>query len=339
MNNIPRKTGSETKNQYFENLRKNKFFPPNNPQNISFKTVTLALEFFDLADKDKIDVVMSLLDNTLYSLFASADDKSFADGASIADIGCYVGIWMRDGNKLDREGRDYWMKPLVECGITEELEWNSSHKKFFSGHLTPKSPNGCYKLNDEFVRILKQKEKTMLKELKIFCSSSEIAKRREKQAEAIKISKSLLGSNHQKLIQAAIKIYSKDFLPEFEVVFIDDSDGNRITNDQRKKFEEIGLEITLADSWPDIVLYNKTNNSLWFIEAVTSDGEFDNYRLNRAKELCDSHNKNYAGATTVYRTWSETAKRQNKEKNLALDTYLWIEHDPTKVFQVKDCHN
>jgi hypothetical protein len=38
--------------------------------------------------------------------------------------------------------------------------------------------------------------------------------------------------------------------------------------------------------------------------------------------------------TTTYRNWKDAASRQEKNKNLAIDTYLWIRSDAGKQFLV-----
>ena len=60
---------------------------------------------------------------------------------------------MRHGGKLDREGRDYWVKPLIdEIAAIERV--NFSDGVFVSGHLKAKSPNSAYRLTDAFKRLL-----------------------------------------------------------------------------------------------------------------------------------------------------------------------------------------
>jgi hypothetical protein len=39
--------------------------------------------------------------------------------------------------------------------------------------------------------------------------------------------------------------------------------------------------------------------------------------------------------TTTYRTWKELASRQAAHQNIAVDTYIWIQGDPSKHFLVK----
>lgn len=66
---------------------------------------------------DIVDGVFALLDDETPSWFPKAPDGAkVADGATTGHLACHIGILQRDGGKLDREGRDYWIKPLRELG-------------------------------------------------------------------------------------------------------------------------------------------------------------------------------------------------------------------------------
>jgi hypothetical protein len=83
---------------------------------------------------------------------------------------------------------------------------------------------------------------------------------------------------------------------------------------------------------PDVLLWNKTTDHLWVIEAVTSDGEVDNYKVAQMSALAERSGKSGVGFTTAYHTWSAAARRQGKYKNIAPGTYIWIQEDPSKHY-------
>ncbi len=93
--------------------------------------------------------------------------------------------------------------------------------------------------------------------------------------------------------------------------------------------------MTPDDACPDVILYNSTRNALWFIEAVTSDGEVDCQKWDGLKRICERSGKLMAGATTTYPDWKKFAVRQKANRNLCVDTRVWISEDPTKEFVVK----
>src|SRR4051812_23533338 len=62
---------------------------------------------------DLVDGVFALLDNETPSWFPRPPAGAmFCDGATTAHLACHMGILQRGYGKLDREGRDYWIKPL-----------------------------------------------------------------------------------------------------------------------------------------------------------------------------------------------------------------------------------
>ncbi len=69
---------------------------------------------------------------------------------------------------------------------------------------------------------------------------------------------------------------------------------------------------------------------------MTSDGEVDLFKNKMLKEFCNRQKKMFVGATTCYLDWKSAAKRQDKHKNLAIGTYLWIASDPSRIFEIKD---
>ena len=143
------------------------------------------------------------------------------------------------------------------------------------------------------------------------------------------------GSEHQKLITESIKIYAKNFLRGYRVLYQDFSDGDRISADSRALLDAVGAHITVGDVWPDVTLHNPSENSLWFIEAVTSDGEVDGQKWEGLKKICERAGQQFAGATTTYADWTKFASRQRANKNLHIDSRVWISEDPTKEFVVR----
>src|SRR5207245_1215690 len=95
------------------------------------------------------------------------------------------------------------------------------------------------------------------------------------QAELAAATRSKIGTPHQDLITAAAEVYAPNFLPGFEVLYIDATDGQRVTPQHEQALQRAGIAIGLGDSMPDILLWNPKTEALWVIEAVTSDGEVD----------------------------------------------------------------
>ena len=105
--------------------------------------------------------------------------------------------------------------------------------------------------------------------------------------------------------------------------------------EERAALDQYGIVFgTIDDMWPDAILYNPAEEKLWFIEAVTSDGEADLHKVEGLQTICNNSGKIYGGTTTTYETWKCLASRQQSENNLAPGTYIWIRECPNKHFKV-----
>ncbi|WP_281962630.1 BsuBI/PstI family type II restriction endonuclease, partial [Bacillus cereus] len=96
------------------------------------------------------------------------------------------------------------------------------------------------------------------------------------------------------------------YLPGYTYIFKDADDGDRISAEEQQILNKFNMTFgSLADVWPDVILYNEEKNSLWFIEAVTSDGEVDSHKLKGFKSICKNSNKIFGGCTTTYSDWKK----------------------------------
>lgn len=320
--------GKEKVDDYFERIVQEGFVPNEKPQGVSAEDITLVLNRVGKFSADIRDAILCLLDTEFPSLFANSNGIPISAGAGVAHIGGYVGIYLRHGKRLDREGRDYWIKPLRDIGAIEAITYQD--RTFVPGHLKAKSPNSAYRLNADFVELLKS----------VGTSDFEACYMRwvDSTDERLHIihelqSKESVSSPHKQLILDSIEIYARHFLPGYFPVFTDFEDGNRISDEERAMLEQYGIIFgRIDDVWPDVILFNAEFKSLWFIEAVTTDGEADIHKLEGLMRICSNSNKKYGGVTTTYETWSRCAARQKKEKNLVKGSYVWIREDPTKQF-------
>lgn len=319
-----------------ENIKKFGQPVPNSYQGVSKEKIKLVLTKLDLGENiDLTDAVFALLDDQSDSFFTKAADKGMkvSHGASTAHIACHVGILQRGRSKLDREGRDYWIKPLRQLGGIETITLVDG--EFVEGHIKAKSSNSSYRLNSELVKILKAPENEWLPMLEFWNRQDTERSRLAFQARAAEAARNRTESGHSALIKSSIETYSTHFLEEYQVIYVDDGDGDRITIEQKEILERAGVTITLEDGMPDVLLWNQRDDSLWVIEAVTSDGEVDPHKVTQLSRLAKRCGKSGVGFTTTYRTWKDAAGRQQKNKNIAIDTYIWIEEDPSRQLMVE----
>lgn len=306
-------------------------------QGVTRDRIARVLAMIDRESADTTDAVFALLDDQHASWFTNAKAGTrFCDGASTAHIGCHVGILQRGRTKLDREGRDYWIKPLRDVGAIEAVTLQADTGGFVAGHTVAKSSNSAYRLAQDFVDILRAPEAQLGDSIKAWIADDAVRRRLEIQAESAKQARGAADTKHSDLIAAARDVYARRFLPGFAVLYVDDGDGDRIPEPARWQLANAGLELRLEDAMPDILLWDSVADAFWIIEAVTSDGEVDLQKVDQIHRFIHRSRPNtFVGFTTVYRTWKEAAARQGREKNLAPGTCLWILEDASKQFLVK----
>ena len=308
---------------------------PPSYQGVTKERVGDVLTGLDLGrNAELVDCVFALLDDETPSWFSKAvEGTTFSDGATTAHLACHVGILQRGGGKLDREGRDYWIKPLAELGGIEPVYLHEG--QFIEGHPVAKSSNSAYRLSEDFKVILRATEDEWPRLLAAWASQDAARQRREFQAEVAEISRQLVDTGHSDLIRASVEHYATRFLPGYEVIYVDDGDGDRITEGDRTTLRRAGVELRLGDAMPDVLLWNPETDRLWVIEAVTSDGEVDLHKVNQLKALANRCGKAGIDFTTTYQTWRQAAARQGAHNNVAVGSFIWIQADPSKHLRVE----
>lgn len=302
-------------------------------QGVTKDRIRATLRAMDRESDDMVDAVFALLDNITPSLFRAARPETrFCDGASTQHIASHIGTLQRGGTKLDREGRDYWIKPLRDTGAMEAVYLQPHTGAFILGHPIAKSPNSAYRLSSSFRDVLAAPESEWERSLKEWLNKDNVRARLRRQAELTQLARTAVDTKHSDLIQACQRFYVPAFLSDYQVIYIDDGDGDRITDTQRLALATAGVSLTLGDAMPDILLWNHRIDVLCVIEAVISDGEVDLHKVAQLSELARRSGKQGIGFTTAYPTWKAAAARQKRYKNLPPGTYLWIMEDPTKHF-------
>ncbi len=307
---------------------------PSTLSGVTKDKVGQVLALIDRNTVDMVDTVYALLDDHNANFFPKASKTHlFKDGATVAHIGTHVGILQRNAAKLDREGRDYWLKPLWEIGAIEKVYFDSTTQQFVHGHPVPKSPNNAYRLAPSFVQILAMNDdwEAALKE---WISEDRKRIRLSLQADMAQLTAGEIGSKHQELIEQCVSIFSPLFLPGFRVLYVDDSDGDRIPDDDKAKLADAGIHLGLSDAMPDVLLCKDDEKHLWVVEAVTSDGEVDHHKVDQLTNLATRSGYSAISFTTAYPSWKTAAARQVKHKNIAPGTYIWIAEDPSKHFEL-----
>lgn len=329
--------GKENIESYFARIKDEGYIPKSSYQGITKDTVEQFLKRIDRYSYDIRDVILCLLNNELPNPYPKIKEfKKISSGASTAQIGSYIGILLRgQKSKMDREGRDSWIKPLVDINIIEPVTLVNT--EFVPGHGKAKSPNSAYRLNKDFISLLKKANDNNFDQLlKNWLALSDDRKRLLITLDKNDLQQQSNGNTHKDLIRDSINIYARNYLPDYKCVFEDADDGDRVTPEEKELLSELGIVFGgLEDVWPDAILFNQKDNSLWFIEAVTSDGEIDNRKIMGFKKICSISKKRFAGCTTTYFSWKKFTSRQQSYNNLAPGSHVWVKEFPEKQYLVR----
>jgi hypothetical protein len=317
-----------------ERLKKLGQAVPNAYRGVTKEKIGRVLAYVHLDGVDLIDGVFALMDDETPSWFSNAPEgASLSDGATTAHLATHIGILQRGGSKLDREGRDYWIKPLRELGGIEPILLYDG--AFIAGHNIANSPNSSYRLSEDLKAVLRAPEDQWRKLMQAWADDNTVRKRREFQAMAEEAAKLMVATGHGALIQASIEQYASHFLPGYEVVRTDQGNGDRVTDADREALTRAGLVLVRGDAMPDVLLLNPETDHLWVIEAVTSDGEVDIHKVTQMEAFATRNRKAGVGFTTTYKTWKSAAARQGAHGNIAVGTYVWIQADPARHMLVQ----
>lgn len=134
---------------------------------------------------------------------------------------------------------------------------------------------------------------------------------------------------HNELQKAIIEKFAPRFAPNSECLYV----GDTIEKDLVKnveKLKELGFEITLHDKMPDIVLYRKDKDWIYFVESVTSVGPMDPNRILEITEMTKdvTAGKIFVTAFLDFKTYKKFAE------DLAWETEVWIAEMPEHMIHL-----
>jgi hypothetical protein len=140
---------------------------------------------------------------------------------------------------------------------------------------------------------------------------------------------SLSVGKHNELQKAILDEFWPRFAPDSRVLYLGDTENKHLFEDVFT-LEQIGIEITLHDKLPDIILYDEERDWIFFIEAVTSVGPMSPKRLIEISEITE---KSQSGK--IYVTAFPDSKTFKKfYDELAWETEVWIAEDPDHLIHL-----
>lgn len=134
---------------------------------------------------------------------------------------------------------------------------------------------------------------------------------------------------HNQLQKAIIEEFAPRFAPNSECLYVGDTTAKDLVKNIAK-LQALGFTITLHDKMPDVVLYSKEKNWLYFVESVTSVGPMDPKRIKEIDDLTANvtAGKIYVTAFLDFKTFKRFSE------SLAWETEVWIADMPDHMIHL-----
>ena len=200
------------------------------------------------------------------------------------------------------------------------------------------SPNYRYRLTDEMLLLVKTFQSNLWEEQKnnflkshqnlIDLYSSKKAVRKM----PVKINGddfAFSPGKHNQLQKLIIEEFAPRFAENSECLYVGDTIQKDLVKNE-EKLKELGLEITLHDKMPDVVLYSEDKNWIYFVESVTSVGAMEPKRIKEIEEMTEnvSAGKIYVTAFLDFKTFKKFSE------SLAWETEVWIADMPDHMIHL-----
>lgn len=134
---------------------------------------------------------------------------------------------------------------------------------------------------------------------------------------------------HNELQKAIIEEFAPRFAPGAECLYVGDTVEKDLVFDE-SRLSQLGVEMTIHDKLPDVMLYSPDKNWLYFVEAVTSVGPMTPARVKQIQEMTESSHAGriYVTAFLNLKTYKKFADQ------LAWDTEVWIAEMPDHMIHL-----
>lgn len=200
------------------------------------------------------------------------------------------------------------------------------------------SPNYRYRLTNEMLQLIQsyKTDEWNVKKEAFLAAHERLIERYASKKRMTKMPVNINGleftfstGKHNELQKAIIEEFAPRFAAGSECLYV----GDTIQKDLVKNEEllrTLGFEITLHDKMPDVVLYVKEKNWIYFIESVTSVGPMDPKRVQEIELMTKSVNagKIYVTAFLDFKTFKSFSEA------LAWETEVWIADMPEHMIHL-----
>ncbi|MBS6211520.1 MAG: restriction endonuclease [Clostridiales bacterium] len=200
------------------------------------------------------------------------------------------------------------------------------------------SPNYRYRLTDETLQVIKQmetqeREKAVGRFLMYHEKLVDIyASKKKMTMMPVKINGMnfrFSAGKHNELQKSIIEEFAPRFAPTSECLYVGDTIEKDLVKNA-EKLTKLGIEITLHDKMPDVVLYREDKDWIYFIESVTSVGPMDPKRILEIEDMTKNvtAGKIYVTAFLDFKTYKKFSE------DLAWETEVWIAELPEHMIHL-----
>jgi len=129
----------------------------------------------------------------------------------------------------------------------------------------------------------------------------------------------LSAGKHNEVQAAIVQDFAARFAKGCEVLYLGDT-ANKDLYVDKVVLKELGIPITEHSKLPDVVLYDRKKNWLYFIEAVTSHGPVSPKRIIELEEML----KNCKAGKVYVSAFPDFAEFKKHSTNIAWETEVWL---------------
>lgn len=204
--------------------------------------------------------------------------------------------------------------------------------------LATNSPNYRYRLTDEILQIVRRLDtQTWIKRCAHFLKShrslvEKYASNRRHVKMPVQINEAEYhfspGKNNE-LQKDILEEFAPRFAPGSKCMYVGDT-TNRALYLDKEAMAAIGIELTVHDKLPDVVLYSAEKDWLYFIEAVTSCGPISPARKNELEKMT----LDTASGIVYVTAFPDMKTCRRFSQDLAWDTEVWLANAPDHMIHL-----
>ena len=139
----------------------------------------------------------------------------------------------------------------------------------------------------------------------------------------------LISDVHNVLQKKIVEDFAARFAPASRCLYVGDTTDKVLIRDE-DGLSKLGIEVTIQDKMPDVILYRQDRGWIYFIEAVTSVGPMSPERVLDIRRMCRCKD---IGAVYVT-AFADFATFRKFADKLAWDTEVWIADAPDHMIHL-----